>query len=454
MRDLPVEILIKVFGHLSRSNKLQCAIVCKSWCATALSVLNNTIHLRNTNDTIILFEKLCQRNSSVQGSTIRHLSLSHNSRLAEAQINRVVFLRILSECTNLRTLEFKDATFDTAYLEYMIRYRNTLHLDSLQYINGQYSNINSYLLVNWHYHQRINRLHLLVLNSTFNGFEYANSLNSYLDHFKALTTLSLKFSCTIYIHSLLSACPQLASLQLIFASSSSRLRIYEDKTTIQQNNGPFQLIYLDMSAHHISQELFEYLHDRASDLFELTVNHSAFENLAAIDNAFNTALVVDTVLPIRRIIFADGFNVSRSVVLGLNENFRNLRVIVFHSCGLNRIVDNNSNLTLNLSELELDYLSIDFTTILSFNTQVNSMSVAIEAQNSEDTVFYSRTSKWSRAHLFTRNDTSRYTSHAAQRNRVRSAKISVITVQVYSLHHLHMHGEGNHKIFSQTICLD
>lgn len=454
MQDLPVEILFKVFIHLSRPSKLQCAVVCKSWCATALSLLNSTIHLRNTADTIILFEKLCQRNSSVQGSAIRHLSLSHNSRINDAQINRVVFIRILSECTNLRTLEFKDVTFDMAYLEYMIRYRSVLHLESLQCIRTQYSNSSNYLLVNWQYHQRINQLNLFVLDSTFKEFQYADDLGSYLNHFEALKTLSLKFNGTVFIHSLLSACPQLESLQLIFAPLSSHLRVYNDKITTHQSTATFQLKYLDMSAHHINQELFEYLHDRTNHLFQLTVNHTAFENLAEIDNAFNTALVVDTVLPVKRIVFADNFDVSHNVILGLNNNFRDLRVIDFRKCGLNRILDNNNNLTLDFSELELDYLSIDFTSIFSFNTHVNGMSLAIQQNHSNDNVFYHRTSKWSSAHLFTRNDTSRYTSHTAQRNRVHSPKVSVISIQVHSLHHLHMHGEGNHKLFSQVISLD
>ncbi|GAN02820.1 hypothetical protein MAM1_0028d02267 [Mucor ambiguus] len=455
MRDFPVEILIKVFDHIPRSGKLQCALVCKAWCATALSVLNSTIHLRNTDDTIILFAKLCQINSSIQGTSIRHLSLSHNSRINEARVNRVVFIRILSECTNLRTLEFKDVTFDLTHLEHMIKYRDALHLDHLQCIKTQYSNSNSYILVNWYYYQRINQLYLFVSDSTFYRFEFTHDLNMYLSHFEALKTLSLKFSCTIYIHSLLLACPRLESLQLVLASSSSHLKIYDDKSTTQHSNISFQLKYLDMSAHHINQGLFEYLHDKASNLFQLIVNHGAFENSAAIDNAFNTALVVDTVLPIKRIIFEDKFDVSPNVILGLNENFRNLRVIDFRKCDFNRVVDTNSNLSVNFGELKLDYLSIDFTTILSFNTQVNSMSLAIQNHGHDKTVFYSRTSKWSGAHSFTRNDTTRYASPTAQRNRIRSAKTSVITIKVQSLHQLHMHGEGNYrKTFSQIISLE
>ncbi|KAF1799617.1 hypothetical protein V8B55DRAFT_1440035 [Mucor lusitanicus] len=455
MRDLPVEILIKVFDHLPRSDKLQCAVVCKAWCTSALSILNSTIHLKTASDTVILFEKLCQLNSSIRGSTIRHLSVYHSSRISEARVNKVVFIRILSECTHLRTLEFKDVTLDLTYLEHMIRYRNVLRLDHLQCIKTQYSNSSSYLLANWHYHQRINQLYLLILDSTFSQFEQANDLSMYLGHFKALKTLSLRLSCNIYIHSVLSACPQLESLQLMFISAS-QLRIYEDdkKSATRHSNIPFQLKYLDISGRQINQDLFEYLHDRAGALFQLTVNHNAYGNLEAIDSAFNTALVVDTVLPIRRIILEDNFDISHDVIIGLNENFRNLRVIDFRRCNFNRVMDRNSNLSLNLIQLDLDYLSIDFTTILFYNRQVNSMSVAIQRNDYEGTTFYSRTSKWSAAHLFTRNDSSRYTNNAAQRIRVRSAKTSVITIKVRSLHQLHMHAEGNRKTFSQIISLN
>ncbi|KAL9552121.1 hypothetical protein MBANPS3_003928 [Mucor bainieri] len=436
MQNLPVEILMKILDHLPRFTKLQCAVVCKSWCATALSVLNSSIDLKNRSDTLILFEKLCQVNSTIQGSTIRHLSLSHNSRISEAVVNKVVFVRILSECTNLRTLEFKDVTFDLAYLEHIIRYRDSLHLDHLQCIKTQYSDSTNYLLVNC-------------------TFDFANDLNMYLDHFKALKTLSLKFSCTVYINSLLSACPQLESLELLYTTSSSRLRIYNDNTTTQQSNAPFQLKYLDISAHHITQELFEYLHDRASNLFQLTVNHHALlENSLAIDNAFNTPLVVDTVLPIQRIIFQENFNVSDNVIFGLNENFRDLRVVDFRACDFNGVMDANRNLSLNFDQLELDCLSIDFSSIFGYNTPVTSISLAIESQEHENTMFYNRTSKWSPAHLFTRNDNTRYANSTLQRNRLLSAKTSVITIKVQSLHQLHMHGEGNsRRAFSQVISL-
>lgn len=454
MRDLPAEILFKVFDHLSRANKLQCATVCKSWCTAALSLLNSKIHLRNSNDTIILFEKLCQIDGSFRGSSIHHLSLSNNSRISDAQINRVVFIRILSECTNLKTLEFTDISFDVAYLEHMVRYRNSLHLNSLQCIKTQYSSSSSYLLANWHYHQHINQLRLLTTASSFNTFQYANDLSSYLNHFAALKNLSLKFHCTIYIHSLLSACPQLESLELTSISSSSRLEIHDNKAAIQQSSTPFQLKYFNMGARYINQDLFEYLHDRAGHLFQLTVCQSGFEDLTQIDNAFNTALVVDTVLPIKRIIFKNNVDVSRSIILGLNDNFRALKVIDFQSCGFNRIVDQNCNLTLDFGELDLDYLSIDFTTILSFNNQVNTMSLAIQTHALEDTVYYHRTSKWSAAHLFTRNETKRYTSATAQRNRIYSNKISVITIEAYALRCIRMYGEGNHKSFSQIIPLD
>jgi len=67
-------------------------------------------------------------------------------------------------------------------------------------------------------------------------------------------------------------------------------------------------------------------------------------------------------------------DIFHDVTTGLNENLCQLRAIEFCACGLNRVVYNNSNLLLNFSELEHDYLTL----FLRASSQVSSMSTACQ----------------------------------------------------------------------------
>lgn len=111
-----------------------------------------------------------------------------------------------------------------------------------------------------------------------------------------------------------------------------------------------------------------------------------------------------------------------------------------------------SNLTFDFDALRLDYLSIDFTSVNSQNYFIHSICLVVK-RHEKDTLLYQRASKWSTHHLFTKNDTRRYTSENAQTKRLASTSIVVITVEAHTLSYIRMHC-NEYRFFNQVIDLD
>ncbi|CAO3648089.1 unnamed protein product [Mucor fragilis] len=456
MANLPAEIFSKVFSDLDRNDKLECAVVCQAWCVTALHYLNSKLRLNTSDDVIKLFMKLCQLEGTIDGSSIRKLLFSRNWGTSLAQTHKTIFVYILSECTNLQVLGFEGGRSAMLHYDYMIRYRDVLQFESLQRIispsGSRYSN--NYLLVNWEYRQSINQLEFELARDSFEDIPVAVGLYTYVHQFPALHTLALEFHTTVWLHSLLRACPQLESLQLFFGCSVNHLKIYKERAASGQRNGThahFQLKCLDIDAKYVCQDLFEYLHDHTGMLTHLAINKNP-TSTDPFSSAFTIPPAVDTTLPIKTIKFKHHNIMSNELIAGLNDNFYALKRIESDKCRFDRILTHDSNLTLNLNALHLEYLSIDFTNAISQNTLINSMCLVVK-RHEKDTVFYQRASKWSNNHVFAKNETCRYTNENAHAKRIASASTAVITVEANTLNYIQMHCNG-YRNFNQVITLN
>ncbi|EPB91118.1 hypothetical protein HMPREF1544_01998 [Mucor circinelloides 1006PhL] len=455
MANLPPEILFKVFYDLDRSDKLQCATVCQAWCGTALHLLNSKIRLNTGIDLLHLFMKLCQLEGTIHGGSIRQLSIARSCGLNIIQINRAIFIRILSECTNLQILEFDEGYIAEIYCVYMIRHKSVLRLDSLQQIiSPSPSKYNDkYLLVNWYHHRSINHLEFELVADSFDDMPIEMDLYSYIHYFPALKTLVLEFHTTVSLHSLLSACPQLESLQLYYSCAVNHLCLYEKQKASSQrgSNTHFQLKYLNIDAKYVNQSLFKYLHNRTDKLTHLTISKN-FASVGTFIGASTVPLVDDKALSIKSIKFTNHEIKSNGFIRGLNDHFHALKRIEFESCNFQRVLIGGSNLTFDFNTLRLDYLSVDFTSVISQNTLINSTCLTVK-RHEQDTLFYQRASKWSNQHLFTKNETHRYTNANAQAKRMTSRNIAVIIVEANTLSSIRMHCNG-YRYFSQAITLD
>ncbi|KAL9537285.1 hypothetical protein MBANPS3_011917 [Mucor bainieri] len=460
MAHLPPEILSNVFQELDRNDKLECAVVCQAWCGTALHYLNSKLRLRTINDVLKLFMKLCQLEGTIDGNTIRHLSFSKAWGGSLAPVNKTIFIHILSACTNLQVLEFEEGDSTELYCDYMIQYRSNLQLNSLQRVTSPSTSRynDSYLMVNWEYRQSINQLEFELVRDSFEVIPRVIDVYSYVRQFPALHTLALEFHTTVCLHSLLCACPQIESLQLYYGCMVNHLSIYQETNGSEDtsnertsNDTTFQLKRLDVDAKYVSQDLFEYLHNHTGMLTHLTINKNATIT-EPFTTAFITPLVVDTALPIRNMKLKNHQVMSNELIKGLNDNFRALKRIEFDKCKFHHTLTEDSNLTLDFGGLHLDYLSIDFTSIVSHNTLINSMCLVVNRRETE-TLFYQRASKWSSNHLFTKNETRRYAAENAQQKRLVSTSIAVITVEAITLNYIRMHCNG-YRRFNQVITLD
>ncbi|KAK4521367.1 electron carrier [Mucor velutinosus] len=455
MAKLPPEILSKVFQGLDYKDKLECAVVCQAWCGTALHYLNSKLRLKTREDVTNLFMKLCALEGTIDGRSIRQLLFSRTWGTSLASVQKTIFIYILSECKHLQVLEFEEEHSTELYCDYMIRYRSVLQLGSLQRIiapsAARYSS--SYLLVNWEYRQSINQLEFELVKDNLEDIPNVVDVYSYIRQFSALHTLILGFHTMVCLHSLLCACPQLGSLQLYYGCVRNHLKIYQEHEKPDQQSNfhtNFQLKYLDIDAQYVSQDLFKYLHDHTGMLTHLSINNNS-ANTETFAEAFTTPFVVDTTLPIRSMKINYHQVMSNEMIAGLNDNFHALKRIDFHYCKFGHILTQDNNLLLNFNALRLDYLSVDFTSIVSQNTLINSMCLVVK-RHKKETLFYQRATKWSQ-HLFTRNEALRYTSSNAQAKRIVSTSVAVITVEAKKLNYIRMHCNG-YRDFSQVITLD
>lgn len=207
---------------------------------------------------------------------------------------------------------------------------------------------------------------------------------SYLNHFSALKILSLHFHCPVFLHGFLCACPQLESLQLFSECSVNHLTIFNsiisrESFHIQQTVG-FSLKSLGVASEFVNQELFEYLFDRAGQLFELSINGRCL-NSTMIHNVFNSLVNHERSFSTKSLNFDGSFIVSPELIAGINTNFHNLTRIKLGECDFNRIIDHHGNLNLDFNKLDIDYLSIGFTSLILNNPPINAVPLVINQRS-------------------------------------------------------------------------
>lgn len=458
MSNLPPEILIEVFSYLSRDYKLQCLLACKTWYASALPILNREIKLCGDNDATLLLEKLSSRqDGSIEGSKVHRLSFGTDDlAYTEYIINRVAFSRILAECKNLKLLEFNGLLMQR-YFGYLYHYRDTLQLDSLQVINAPFSSSELYIPVAHHYHQKLNQLDLDVNNNSFRTLPDVNDMFSYLRSFSALKILSLRFHCPIYLHDILSACPHLETLKLSHSSSVNHFKIFKSgkpgkKHVIEHTTG-FRLKFLTIASDFVNQELFEYLLEKTTQLYQVSINGFC-SDFTTFETPFNIFVNGNQIFPLKRIVFFN-VNLSPKVINGLNSSFGALKIIQLDGCYFTKIMDQHRNIRLDFSKLNLEYMSIDFRNIIRDQPNINTVALEIKRVETNDTLFFQRLSKWKTDRMFIEKTHKLFTTDYAKERRANSNHISVIFIEINTLRYLRLHlNTYNDSNFSQIIALD
>jgi hypothetical protein len=458
MSKLPPEILIEVLSYLSRDCKLQCLLACKTWYTSVLPILNREIKLCSDNDATILLEKLSsQQEGSIEGSKVHRLSFGTDDlAYTEYIINRVTFGSIITACKNLKSLDF-NGLFIQRYFGYLYQYRDTLQLDNLQVINAPYSSSELYIPVAYHYHQKLNQLDLDINSNSFRSLPGTNDIFSYLCLFSALKILSLRFHCPIYLHDILSACPHLETLKLSHSSSVNHFKVFKGsksgKRHAIEQTACFRLKFLTIASDFVNQELFEYLLERTTQLYQVSINGFC-SDFTTFETPFNIFVNDNQIFPIKRIVFFN-VNISPKVINGLNSSFDALKIIELDGCYFAKIMDQHRNIRLDFSKLNLEYISIDFRNIIRDQPNINTVSLEIKRAENNDTLFFQRLSKWKTDRMFVEKTHKLFTTNYFKERRANSNHISVISIEINTLRYLRLHlNTYNDSAFSQIIALN
>ncbi|KAI8640009.1 hypothetical protein BD408DRAFT_434657 [Parasitella parasitica] len=362
--ELPIEILDKIFGLLPRHLKQQCLIVCKAWYTVNLPGLNGYIQLQGSEDVVMLYRQLFFEPKHMNGGDIRCLSLTAEKASDRYIVRRDILVRILNACTNLQTLHLMHDS--NQFLEHMYQARQELNMQSLTTIYVPFSVVNrvirdrEFVAIN-HYSQKITQLSLNVSSNTFRDVLGNMDLGLYLSHFTVLRSLSLQFDNDIVLHNVLSACPQLETLQLFgsnFLSLSARLHMYpRDRSKLFSIKS--RLMTLAIDTVFVNQELLEYLTENVDNFNQLTLSGSLSRDTQQLTNTFNS-YKSHKKLPIKCIRFESYFTYSDDLVQSIASCFYlTLKKLELNECDFSKIMTEKNNLALTFIGLNLEYLSID-----------------------------------------------------------------------------------------------
>jgi hypothetical protein len=453
MSNLPPEVLTEVFNHLSRESKQQCLLVCKPWYVVALYLLNRSIVIKNSNDATILLGKIFQQNGFIDGNDVHHMSFQSKYNSNDF-INRAVFIRILFSCKNLRTLDFTNENNSHRYLQYLDQYKNTVPLNSLQAIYAPYSCSQYYITLTHHYRGRMNQLSLQIYNKSFKETPGIDGFSSYLNHFSFLKTLNLRFKRRVFLHNLLRACPLLETLQLFNFDNDNPLEIFNnnepnERSTNQEITNS-KLKFLIITSSMVNQELFEYLLDRTSQLYQLSISGRC-SNPTIFNEAFSAFVNYNRTFSIKHLTFDEHVSVSQELITGLNASFSHLAKIEFAKCNFSKVIDQHQNLKLDFSSLDIHYLFIDFTDLLINRPGINAVSLEIKQNSNHNIKYFQRTSKWKANNMFIKKTNKHYISNSASEKRIISRHLSILKIDTNTLHCLRLNCNNS---FKQIITLN
>ncbi|GAN02401.1 hypothetical protein MAM1_0021c01844 [Mucor ambiguus] len=470
LADLPVEISENILDYLPRHAKQQCLLVSKLWHQATLPGLNRYIQLLGNEDVLILYRKMFHPPVTIKGSDIRCLSLTVEKVSDRYIVRRDVLGPILNACVHLRTLHLLHDS--NQFLEYMYQARSELHVDALQTIYIPFNVVNRVIRdmefrAIFHYCQKITQISLNTNRYTaVRDIPDNMDLTNYLSKFTCLQTLAIHFDNELILHDIISACPQLESLRLFgasFLSLTTKLRMYRTDSATEKPvfSVKSQLHTLFIDTTFFSKDLLEYLAIHTTHFYQLTLCGSVSrgtQNLVTAFTAYSQQPRLNA-LALKCIRFENHLSYSNELMQHIKHCFSSsLRRINFTQCDFNDIRDDGNNLTLDLTGLNLDYLTIDIQNVLEGRiASLNKTSLEVTTTNNAipKTVYFQRKSKWKPENLFLLKQSNQYTNQNAQKRRLKSDHTCVLAIKADSIHYikLHCHNQDSRQPFSQIVNL-
>lgn len=461
LADLPVEVIENILGYLPRHVKQHCLVVCKSWYRITMPGFNRYIQLMGIEDLMILYRKLFHDPKTIKGSDIRCLSLTADKASDRYIVRREVLVRILSACTHLQTLHLLHDS--NQILEYMYQARSDLHMDALKTIYIPFNVVNRVIrgrefTAIFHYCQKVTQISFNINRDTVRDIPGNMDLGFYLSKFSRLQTLSIHFDNEVCLHGILSACPQLEALRLFggsFLSVTAKLQMYnatEDRIPIKS-----QLHTLVIDTGFFTKDLLTYLTANTEHLYQLTLYGSVsrdVQNLITVFTAYSNEPRLNA-LALKSIRFENHLNFSNELMRQIRSCFSSsIRRFNFTQCDFGAIRDENTNLMLDLTGFNLEFLTIDIQNLFEGRiASLNKTSLEIIAHN---TKFFQRKSKWKPGNLFIIKHSNQYVNGNARERRLKSDHTCVLTIKADSIRYirLYCHSQDNRQLFSQIINLN
>ncbi|GAN10818.1 hypothetical protein MAM1_0407c10368 [Mucor ambiguus] len=354
---------------------------------------------------------------------------------------------ILNGCPNLAEIVFVDVN-PFYYLMYMVEEEVQLpRLELVRVANPHHLSSLGHKFVNpaFYYRRTINQLKIYIGSIEFLLAVGVDNIAAYFHRLSALKHLTLITRCTIVLDVLLDACPSLQKLTL--DAPPNAFQPMDTISALAETN------IETMEVHHslMTVELYVYLRDHCRHLTQLLVFGRASDDTNTVMTTF-CRFESDKALPIVNISFKDSFTASSAMLEHLHTCFPRVRQVEFREPDFSSVASGNNNITLNFSDLYLQYLLPDIGSILGRKRIVNK--VALEVISGDTTTWYQRDGKLKAHHEFNLKDRRSYTKNEARQKRINSNTTAVITIKAAYVNNIRIHATNRLSSLNQLIHLE